>query len=608
MKLFDHLMQSGWMPLRRLPDVPPPLEADPARLAGMLWGVYLGDALGNASESQAPATRRQRYGEISTYVTGRGRASDDSQLAFWTLEHLLEHGSVRPQKLARRFASEPVRGLGRTVRAFLAGVQAGLPWQECAVDSLGNGSLMRIAPVVAPFLRTPEELFPNVAVAAALTHRSPGAVATCLAFTSLLRELLALSTRPGPAWYSQRFLETLEECCPDADYVKTIRETVATAVLRDIPVLELRSGASLLETVPALLLLLDRYGHDPVQCVTRAVNDTYDNDSLAAMTAACMGAQHGLERFPAAWLTDLEPTVSALSRPVTQLVAQATARWAAADADWELIRARLGALRVGAPISYGALHLVPLLGPDLPNRVHLLEEAPSLQLSEVGRVDALQGCNQGQRPVLLLDGEALTGGLQNRMLRSHVLIGTAQTVDLPVMCVEQQRWGARREIRAARNLAPPSVRRGGNQSEVWQQVETQLTKTRATNRTKAMQSAFTRVDRLSVAPLKGQVGVLALLGGQVLCLEVVGSHELYARVHEKLMASLAVESYRVEAAWDGSRRDAAEDFLELVRGVAGSKRRPDLGLGSGVSFTSDSARGQALLHEGQVLCLSAFPA
>ena len=44
--------------------------------------------------------------------------------------------------------------------------------------------------------------------------------------------------------------------------------------------------------------------------------------------------------------------------------------WAATDADWQLIRARLGALRVGAPISCGALHLVPLLGPDLENRVH----------------------------------------------------------------------------------------------------------------------------------------------------------------------------------------------------------------------------------------------
>lgn len=607
MNIYTHLLETGWMPVRSLPAPPPPLEADPDRLAGMLWGLYLGDALGNASESQEPSTRRERHGEISTYA-GQGRASDDSQLAFWTLEHLLEHGRIHPQKLARRFASEPVRGLGGTVRAFLQGVKEGLPWHECSVNSLGNGSLMRIAPTLAPFLRTPEQLYPNVAVAAALTHRSPGAVATCLAYVEMLRELLALPAPPPAGWYSARFLATLRACCPDEAFVNSLSDSVKTATERSIPVMELRSSAYLLETVPALLLLLDRYGHDPVQCVLRAVNDTYDNDSLGAMVGACVGALHGLARFPDAWLKNLEGRVSPRSRPVSEMILEATERWAHEERNWTLVRERLASLRVGPPLSHGALHLVPLFGPDLPVQADLLENARHFTLSEVGRVDTLQAHNQGRRPVLVLEGEAVIGGLQNRIFRSHVLVGASQRVDLPVCCVERGRWGAHRDIRAGQHLAPPSVRSGRSQAEVWDQVEGQLTRTRARTRTRSMHSAYARVGKLAVEPLRGQVGLLALLGERVLCLEVVGSAELYARIHRKLMASLALESHGLPGGpLEFSRRDAAEAFLDSVRTVGNTHRRAPLGLGTQLEFDAGGVRGQALVHEDQVLCLSAAP-
>ncbi len=51
----------------------------------MLLGLAIGDALGNTSESQAPAERRARYGEIRDYLPngyaeGRrvGLPSDDT--------------------------------------------------------------------------------------------------------------------------------------------------------------------------------------------------------------------------------------------------------------------------------------------------------------------------------------------------------------------------------------------------------------------------------------------------------------------------------------------------------------------------------------------------
>jgi ADP-ribosylglycohydrolase len=61
------------------------------------------------------------------------------------------------------------------------------------------------------------------------------------------------------------------------------------------------SGAYLLETVPSVLWILARHAHDPEEAIIRAVNDTQDNDTIAALVGAAVGALHGRDALPAAW-------------------------------------------------------------------------------------------------------------------------------------------------------------------------------------------------------------------------------------------------------------------------------------------------------------------
>lgn len=48
-----------------------------------------------------------------------------------------------------------------------------------------------------------------------------------------------------------------------------------------------------------------RHGDAPEEAILRAVNDTQDNDSIAAIVGAAVGALHGRSGLPERWITGL---------------------------------------------------------------------------------------------------------------------------------------------------------------------------------------------------------------------------------------------------------------------------------------------------------------
>jgi len=299
------------------------------RVEGMLIGLAIGDALGNTTESILPAHRRDRWDEIRDYLPNRyasGRAvglpSDDTQLAFWTLEQLVEDGGLVPGNLARRFCSGQIFGMGSTVRAFLERFDdEGLPWDDAGVASAGNGALMRIAPILIPHLREPSRrLWADAALATTITHNDAAAIAASIGFVALLWDTLAMACPPDSRWWLDRFLEVAEPLEPAGStyrprggsftdcrgrFVDFVRERVSDAWERGLDSLpacnEWHSGAFLIETMPSVLYILMRHGQDPEEVVVRAVNDTRDNDTIAAIVGGAVGAPHGVSALPERW-------------------------------------------------------------------------------------------------------------------------------------------------------------------------------------------------------------------------------------------------------------------------------------------------------------------
>lgn len=316
--------------LHKVPSALPP-GFDFGRVEGMLLGAAIGDSLGAPSEGQTPAERSARYGEITDYAAGSrssgrpvGSPTDDTQLTFWTLKQLIIDNGLIPDNLAKRFCKHRIVGIGSTVKGFLGNYKdQRKPWYKSGLDSLGNGAIMRISPVVVPYLKKPHQsMYADAALATMLTHNAFGNTASCVAFVSMLWSLLSMRSVPEPHWWVNTYCSVAEQLEGNTEYAPRsgwIRRrgalwqftelAVTSALQRGLSVREAcnewGSGASLFETMPSVLFILARHADNGEEAIVRAVNDTKDNDTVASVVGAAVGALHGPKCLPIRWIRGL---------------------------------------------------------------------------------------------------------------------------------------------------------------------------------------------------------------------------------------------------------------------------------------------------------------
>jgi ADP-ribosyl-[dinitrogen reductase] hydrolase len=310
---------------------PLPNNFDFDRIEGMMLGLAIGDSLGRTTEGKLPGKRRSIYGEIRDYLPTHhtkekaiGLPSDDTQLAFWTLEQMLEDGGFIPDNVARSFTRDRIFGIGSAVKRFLKNYKSGIPWYESGTKSAGNGALMRIAPMLIPHLESPSaDLWVDTAISAMITHNDSGSIAGCVSFVNILWQLLRMDSAPRQEWWLETYVDVAKDLELNKKYRprggdfmdyegpiwRFVEKKVGDAHRRNIPINEAfrswYSGAYLLETIPCVLLILMKYGDDLEEAIVRAVNDTKDNDTIAAIVGAAVGALHGKKGIPERWISKL---------------------------------------------------------------------------------------------------------------------------------------------------------------------------------------------------------------------------------------------------------------------------------------------------------------
>ena len=295
-----------------------------------------------------------------------------------------------------------------------------------------------------------------------------------------------------------------------------------------------------------------------------------------------------------------------------------------------------GGLKIGSAQTVAGLTLLPLFHHARSIEYDVLAEAQkagTLTVTEIdasGSVPALAAKNSAGLPVLMIEGEILTGLKQNRVLNITILVPAGATVEIPVSCVEAGRW--RRESAAAgraRYSLSAKIRAGklaavarsarsigdflSDQARVWGDVDLSLDAHKVRTRTKAYseihQVRGREIDKFvrQLTPSPNQTGVLALLNGEPLSLDLFDRPSTLALAWEELVGSYATEALVAEG--EGTSIDDAKP-VNWIRGLLEGEAtsHPAVGLGETVFITSPHHTVGALVVDGVPVHIAAWPA
>ncbi|HUF10311.1 MAG TPA: DUF6569 family protein [Rhodothermales bacterium] len=289
--------------------------------------------------------------------------------------------------------------------------------------------------------------------------------------------------------------------------------------------------------------------------------------------------------------------------------------------------------------SNGSITIIPLSDP-MDRRLTYLTLAEALrtgrfhitEVSHAGSVPALKAVNDTKDDVLLIDGEEVAGAKQNRVFNASILVPAGSTISIPVSCTEQGRWHyASSDFKESGHLMSQRQRMdqkwqvmqtlrshksyAGSQGAVWDEVSRLHDELGTQSNTGAMSDAFrirgSDIDDLTHAfePVKGQVGLAAVVNGRLLGLDYLSQESVFKQVFPKLIKSYTIEAMRTRGGSPSRHdRDVVAQYDRLVETAieASESVHESVGLGFDYRYSSDDVVGSALVHKEEVVHMAFF--
>lgn len=298
-------------------------------IRAMIYGHAVGDALGVPVEFSSREQRKkdpvkEMRGE-GTYHMPAGSWSDDTSMTLCLLESLNRLGRLDYDDVMKNFTrwlyeqkftpAGVVFDVGMTsqmaVRRHVDGI-APLACGGRGERDNGNGSLMRIAPMVIyceehSGLTLNEEMAAKIHDVSALTHAHPRSQAACVIFVATALRLLA--GEPISLAIEQGVQEThrLYQDKPEyrEELLHAYHRLLNLSAFRRLPEEAIKSSGYVVDTLEAVFWCL-LHSNSYKECVLRAVNLGEDTDTIAAIAGGLAGIIYGYEAIPSEWVEALK--------------------------------------------------------------------------------------------------------------------------------------------------------------------------------------------------------------------------------------------------------------------------------------------------------------
>jgi hypothetical protein len=230
------------------------------------------------------------------------------------------------------------------------------------------------------------------------------------------------------------------------------------------------------------------------------------------------------------------------------------------------------------------------------------------------QVNTLTIENISNDTVMILSGEVITGGKQNRIIgKDLILLPKSGKIDLSVFCVEAGRWEnvstGTNNFNGYYNVGSLSLRKtvdkSENQSAVWSKVDSINAANSTGSRTKTYTAinnskdftnklnAYTVFFKEKFTNEKDVIGVIVVSGNKVLGCDMFATSDLFKKNFENLLAS-----YATEAIISGSTVTANADIV---------KKYMDKLLNDEVTQSSTiKEKGKVFVNKGKKMRVSSY--
>jgi len=247
-------------------------------------------------------------------------------------------------------------------------------------------------------------------------------------------------------------------------------------------------------------------------------------------------------------------------------------------------------------------------------------EAKTLTITEVsadGTVATLKVLNTGKKPVLLLAGDVITGGKQDRIITQDVILDSNSVpTTVAVNCVEAGRWNANSTHFSyggrAENDLQQTVEMDKDQSKTWAKVaevnaskaerfvDPQLAPSTGTyNASLSNPKVIEARDAIvrGLAPeldkQSNLVGLVVAIGDEVVAGELFGHPNLFERSEVDLLNAFALEAISSEGSGRAPSTAEASAFLQEAL-TARATRTQELPNATRVEFEEAELEGSML--------------
>lgn len=305
------------------------------RIAGALYGVAVGDALGGPLEFMDQKEIQKEYGYVTDMLGGgwlnlcKGETTDDTDMTLAVAEGIVEQPKNPIPAIGRRFVKwleNNPKDVGNTCRSSIAkmayrshrGSAGREEWHEVSQSmakinggrSGGNGALMR---TVYPglYYRDKETALRMAADIARMTHWDEKSTIACILYTAMIHLITELANK-SVEWekinkllvitdYSLTLIDKQIKSITDIDFVVNLTEYALTPK-------ELKPTGYVVDSFKCALHSI---AVSPTfeEAITEAVNLGGDADTIAAITGGLAGAIYGYNMIPERWINTLAQAI-----------------------------------------------------------------------------------------------------------------------------------------------------------------------------------------------------------------------------------------------------------------------------------------------------------